>query len=231
MKKLANTTAPSSSAEMLAPVTVRTRKMRNGISGSFVRDSMTTNATSSSAESASRRSVQPDPQPCSGAFDTEYTSRARPAVTVTAPPMSWEVSRSDLLSRTNRGASRNAATPTGTLTKKIHSQPAYSVSTPPASTPTAAPEPPIAPQTPSALLRSAPSSKVVMMIESAAGEMIAAPSPWTAREAMSTPSDQASPQRNDAIVNTTTPIRKSRRLPNRSARRPPSNRKPPNVIA
>ena len=94
------------------------------------------------------------------------------------------------------------ATPTGTLTKKIHSQPRYFVSTPPASTPTAAPEPPIAPQMPSALLRSAPSSNVVMMIESAAGEMIAAPKPCTARAPISTPSDHASPQRNDAIVKT-----------------------------
>ena len=69
-------------------------------------------------------------------------------------------------------------TPTGMLMKKIHSQPAYLVSTPPRSTPTAAPEPPMAPQTPSALFRSAPSSNVVVMIESAAGEMIAAPKPW-----------------------------------------------------
>ena len=77
--------------------------------------------------------------------------------------------------------------------------------TPPASTPTAAPEPPIAPQMPSALFRSGPSSKLVVMIESAAGVMIAAPRPWTARAMISTPSDQASPHTNDAIVKTATP--------------------------
>ena len=119
-------------------------------------------------------------------------------MTVIAPAMSCDVSRSTLLSRTNRGASAKARTPTGTLTKKIHSQPRYFVRTPPSSTPTAAPRPPIAPQMPSALLRSGPSSKVVVMIESAAGEIIAAPSPCTARAPTSTPSDQASPQRNDA---------------------------------
>ena len=97
---------------------------------------------------------------------------------------------------------REREAPTGTLTKKIHSQPRYFVSTPPSSTPTAAPEPPIAPQMPSALLRSAPSSKVVVMIESAAGEMIAAPRPCNARAPISTPSDHASPQRNDATVKT-----------------------------
>ena len=48
---------------------------------------------------------------------------------------------------------------------------------PPRSTPAAPPKPAMAPQMPSALLRSAPSSKVVVRIDSAAGEMIAAPSP------------------------------------------------------
>ena len=76
-----------------------------------------------------------------------------------------------------RGASKITTAPTGTFTKKIHSQPAYFVSTPPSSTPTAAPLPPSAPQIPSALLRSAPSVNVVETIESAAGEMIAPPSP------------------------------------------------------
>ncbi len=102
---------------------------------------------------------------------------------------------------------------------------------PPASTPTAAPAPPSAPQIPSALLRSAPSSNVVMTIESAAGVMIAAPRPWTARATISTPSDQARPQKNEAVVKTTTPTRKTRRRPNMSAIRPASSRKPPNVIA
>ena len=72
---------------------------------------------------------------------------------------------------------------------------------PPNSTPAAAPLPPIAPQTPSALLRSEPSSKVVVMIESVAGEMIAAPTPCTARAATSTPIELASPQTSDAAEN------------------------------
>ena len=59
--------------------------------------------------------------------------------------------------------------------------------TPPSSTPAAPPEPATAPQIPSALLRSAPSLKVVATIESAAGERIAAPRPWTARAAISWP--------------------------------------------
>ena len=84
---------------------------------------------------------------------------------------------------------------------------------------------------PSALLRSAPSSNVVVMIESAAGEMIAAPKPCTARAPIRTPSDHARPQKNEATVKITTPVRKTRRRPSRSAARPPRSRKPPNVIA
>ena len=61
-----------------------------------------------------------------------------------------------------RDEEERRSTPIGTLTKKIHSQPAYSVRMPPSSTPIAAPEPAIAPRMPSALLRSAPSSKVTM---------------------------------------------------------------------
>ena len=70
-----------------------------------------------------------------------------------------------------------AARPIGALTKKTHSQPTYSVSTPPSSTPTAPPAPETAPHTASALLRSLPSAKVVERIESAAGAIIAAPRP------------------------------------------------------
>ncbi len=122
-------------------------------------------------------------------------------------------------------------TPTGMLTKKIHSHPSHFVSTPPISTPTAAPLPPIAPQIPSALFRSEPSSNVVEMIESAAGERIAAPRPCTARAAISIPSELDRPQASEAAVNSATPTMNTRRRPSRSAARPPSSRKPPKVSA
>ena len=109
------------------------------------------------------------------------------------------------LSRTTPGVSASTTAPTGTLTKKIHSQPRYLVRMPPNKTPAAAPLPPIAPQMPSALFRSEPSSNVVVMIASVAGEMIAAPRPCSARAPISTPSDQARPHRNDANVKTVTP--------------------------
>ena len=71
-----------------------------------------------------------------------------------------------------RGASAAAISAIGTFTHSTHSQPRYSVSTPPSSTPAAPPAPATAPHTPSAVLRSRPSVKVVVTIESAAGEMM-----------------------------------------------------------
>ena len=117
------------------------------------------------------------------------------------------------------------------LRKKIHSQLRASVKIPPKSTPAAAPNPPTAPQTPSAMLRSLPSEKVVIRIESAAGAMIAAPKPWSARAPISDGSFQASAARSDAAVNTASPAMNRRRRPMRSAARPPSSRKPPNTSA
>ena len=52
---------------------------------------------------------------------------------------------------------------------------------PPSRTPIAAPEPAIAPSTPSALFRSAPSSNVTVVIENTDGERIAAAAPWSMR--------------------------------------------------
>jgi hypothetical protein len=151
-------------------------------------------------------------------------------VTVTAPPASKPRSPGIRLSRTIGRVSASTSAPTGTLTKKIHSHPAYFVRIPPNNTPAAAPLPPIAPQMPSALFRSEPSSNVVVMIDSVAGETIAAPTPCTARAAMRTPIELARPQTSDAAEKTATPIMNSRRRPSRSAARPPSRRKPPNVI-
>jgi hypothetical protein len=57
----------------------------------------------------------------------------------------WRCARSARLSSSSTGASAIAATPTGTLMKKIHDQLRYDVSTPPSSTPTRAPLPEAAP--------------------------------------------------------------------------------------
>ena len=115
--------------------------------------------------------------------------------------------------------------------KKIHDQASELVRKPPSRTPAAAPLPETAPQTPSATLRSRPSAKVVVRIDSAAGASSAPPRPWVARKVISEPADQAKPASSELTVKSATPAMKRRRRPSRSAMRPPSSRKPPNMIA
>ena len=193
---------------------------------------MSTNATISAAEIASSVSVCVEPQPSLIVSTSAKTSSDRPAVTVIAPTASkWRISLSRRLSSSIRGARIATTMPIGTLTQRTHSQPAYSVSMPPSSTPAAPPEPDTAPQTPSALLRSAPSANMFVTIDSAAGAISAAPRPCSARAAMSCVSVAERPPSSDAIENRTRPYMNSRRRPSRSAIRPPSSRKPPNVSA
>ena len=111
--------------------------------------------------------------------------------------------------------------------KKIQGQERSWVRAPPTTRPTALPPMAIAAQTPSAFARSAPSWKVVVMMASAAGEMNAAPKPWSARDPISIPELVASPSRSEAAVKTTRPKRNSLLRPSRSPARPPSRRKPP----
>ena len=152
-------------------------------------------------------------------------------MTSTAPSASNVFTDVSRLSRSNTGASANAATATGMLTKKIHSHESASVSTPPSRTPAAAPKPPTAPQTPRAMFRSRPSANVVIRIASAAGEIVAAPRPWIARAPISAVSDQARPQSSEPRAKMTSPAMKTRRRPSTSAVRPPSSRNPPKTSA
>ena len=103
-------------------------------------------------------------------------------------------------SGTKRSDATNTAIPTGTLTKKIHGHDSAVVRTPPSTRPTAPPPTAIAAQTPIAFVRSAPSANVVVMIDSAAGAMSAAPRPWSPRKTMSNSELGASPFSSDATV-------------------------------
>ena len=113
----------------------------------------------------------------------------------------------------------------------MYCQPAYRVSKPPASTPTVAPAAPTPPQSPSALLRSAPSPNMFITIDSAAGSTTAAPRPWTPRMTIRNVSLAASAQASEAPVKIASPAMNSRRRPSRSAARPPNSRNPPKVSA
>ena len=149
-------------------------------------------------------------------------------MTVIAPARSKLLcARSSFDSGTSLSDATNTAIPTGMLTKKIHGHENASTRNPPSTRPTAPPPTAIAAQTLIAFARSAPSANVVVMIESAAGAMSAAPRPCRPRQKMRTSELGASPFRSDATVKITTPMRKIRLRPTRSPARPPSSRKPP----
>ena len=103
------------------------------------------------------------------------------------------------------GPARSVTRPTGTLTKKIQRHVAYSVRMPPSSRPTAPPPTAIAAQTPMARVRGLPSSKVVVTIESAAGETSAAPRPCRRAGDDQRAGAGARPSSSDAAVKTMTP--------------------------
>src|SRR5262245_61059963 len=155
-----------------------------------------------------------------------------PSVIVTAPSTSYpwrSPASSERLSGTMRGVSASTAAPIGTLTKNTQRQLKTCTIRPPSSSPIAPPAPAIAPHTASARLRSCPSAKVVRMIDSAAGETSAPPSPCRPLAASSMPWDCETPQTNEAPEKSAIPATNSRLLPSRSASRPPSKRNPPKM--
>ncbi len=120
---------------------------------------------------------------------------------------------------TSRQASTSPTTPTGRLTKKIHSQPRASTSTPPASGPTRVATPAVAPHSPMALPREA-GGKVRVITAMVCGVIIAAPSPWNTRARISWPMSWVSPHQPEETVNTVSPTRYSVLGPTRSPSRP-----------
>ena len=65
------------------------------------------------------------------------------------------------------------------------------------------------------------------MMDSAAGESMAAPRPWPARAANSAAAVPASAEATDETVKTPRPVRNMRLRPTRSASRPPNRRRLP----
>ena len=98
-----------------------------------------------------------------------------------------------------------ATTPMGMLMKNAQRQLAAVVSQPPRSGPRAAAAPAIAPHTPKATPRIRPVN-VPEMMESVDGDVMAAPSPCSARAPISMPMEEAAPESTEPAMNTATPI-------------------------
>ena len=108
----------------------------------------------------------------------------------------------------------------GTFTKKIQLQLMCSVMSPPMSGPIASAIAETPAQMPIAIPRWC-AGNVAEMIESVAGSINAAPMPCSVRAPISVPPVAARPQASDEIVKVTSPIRKMRRRPKKSASLPP----------
>ena len=216
---------------MFAPVGVRRRKKLSGTSGERERFSMQRKGAMSTAEAARTPIVWAEPQPTFVVWVSAVDEEHQAAVTVTAPAVSkWRASPSTRLSRTKRGTRTSGDRPIGTLTKKIHSQPAYSVSTPPRSTPIAAPEPAMRAQDAErlvalgALLEGDRADREDRGREDRAGGAL------QRRAAISIPADVGSPPAARRAKSAEADHEDLRR-PSRSPARPPSSRNPPKVSA
>ena len=107
-------------------------------------------------------------------------------------------------SGTSRSASTTPTTPTGTLTKKIHSQPSASTSTPPRIGPTSVATPATAPHR--LIARPRDSAGNVRVITAMVWGIITdAPRPWTTLARMSPPMLPVRPHHSEASVNTVSP--------------------------
>ena len=98
---------------------------------------------------------------------------------------------------------------------------------PPSNSPSAAPAPDTAAYTPSARLRSSPSLNSVVIRDSAVGDAIAPPTPWTARPISRSGKFTAMPAAKLPTLNRARPTMNIRRRPRMSPIRPPSSSKPP----
>ncbi len=107
----------------------------------------------------------------------------------------------------------------GTFTKKTHCQPMPVVMIPPTRGPTATAAPVTAPNTPNATPRSRPRNAWASRARDVAN-IIAPPTPCTARARLSVSGLEESPQTAEESVNTTRPAAKMRRRPKRSASEP-----------
>ena len=202
-----------SSMVALAAENPRLRNSDSGIIGVAARDSQAPNATSRSPPPARLPRTWALVQPWLLPRTSPNTMPNKPAVARITPAGSRRPAP-ERLSRVS-SSSGSTAMPTGTLIQKIHCQDAASVTAPPMTGPSAAPRPTVAPQRPSAMPRRCGGVTLAMSV-TVSGITIAAPTPWTARAAISTPMPGASAEAALPAVNTVTPMISRRRRPNRS---------------
>ncbi len=222
--------AGTTSIDSSGPALRREEKNAGGTTGCGCRRSHTTRAASARAATANDPVTTGLPQPRSAAEVKANTNATIVRTEAVAPPVSSEVRRRSISGRL-RAAPTNTTSPTGALTNITHSQPSVCVSTPPASSPTAAPAPTARTNIAIARERCGPGAVIPISSTITLGAAIAAPTPCSARAATSTPAEGASPPATEAITKTTTPRSRARRGPIMEPAFPLSRISPPKASA
>ena len=209
-KPIAVKAKPTVAMPMLAIEKLRSRKSPSGISGSlWLRACHQMNTAMTTRPAMIRRHTVIGPVMVDQSYwwpsCSPKTSRNRPSPLSATPSQSkrW-------LCVSSLGTSRTARTiatmPTGTLMKKIHSQPSESTSRPPAIGPTRVATPAVAPHNDIAVPRRS-IGKMRVMTAIVCGVIMLAPSPWKTRAMISPSIVDVSPHHRDAAVKTASPIR------------------------
>jgi hypothetical protein len=228
-KNIASIENVTTKATRLAPRNDRSRKKAKSTIGTFTRISITTKATSATAATANSPRIGTEPQPHELPSTSASTTAVRPVVRAAMPGMS--TTRATVSSRDSRVAksvTATAAIATGRLRKKMARQLTLSARKPPTTGPMASADADTPAHVPIALPRSS-GGKALVMIESVAGIMNAAPMPWTARQPTSHASFGEKPMVALENANTMTPNRNIRRRPKMSPSRPPVTSSTANV--
>jgi hypothetical protein len=226
-KMTADMANPIEATPIELSVKLRSLNRPSGMSGSLgPKASQAANRASSTTPAPSSRGIvthsQIWPQPKRSPSWMPKTTANVPAAESATPSQS---SRLDwgLRLGTRRHARTRATTPTGTLMRKIHSQPSVSRRTPPRIGPTSIATPAVAPHSDIATPRTSGANVRVTTVI-VCGVIIEAPRPWTTRAAMSMPIVPDSAHHSDAPVNRASPIMYIDFGPTRSPRRPVTSR-------
>ena len=219
--------ANNASPTAIPAVNVRSRNSAGSTSGArparLRRTWCAAKTASSPAPAASMPNVQAG-QPSSRPSTSGNTSSARPVDTSTIPTGSGRGPSSARDSGSTAAARASAASPSGTLIRKIVRQPrpatSQAMSAPPRiGAPTTA-RPIVGPNAPNALPRSS-GGNVALRMPKPCGISIAPSRPCATRKPISMPGEVARPHSADAATNPMSPRRNMRRRPYRSPRRPP----------
>ena len=216
---------------MRAPLAALKRGLAKKLMSSIgvrVRRSHTMKAVSSTAATAKAPSTSGSVQPWAPSM-IAHTRATRPTMDSTAPRKSTRGAAGSRDVGTKSCPPTRATTTTGTLTRKTEPHQKCSRSQPPVTGPMATAMPAVADQMAMAWARSRRSVNTLVMIESVAGMISAAPMPMIARVAMRWLALVAKAEAIDAEPMIVRPMARAPRRPNRSPSEPIVSSRPANT--